>query len=115
MYDQHLFTQSKTSRDHNAMTLAARLCAAAAEALQPHLADKNGYAGSQHQPATSVEGQRGASPCEYLDPELFVDYSGDSDDVSDSKPPASLPGSTRGGPSSSYRKTTGSGTFGKLT
>ena len=61
-------------------------------------------AGSQHQPATSVVGSRGASTREDVDPELVVDYSGGSDDISDSKPPASLPGSPGGDTSSSYRR-----------
>ena len=68
-------------------------------------------AGSQHQPATSVAGSCGASPREDVDPEFVVDYSGESDELSDSKPPASLPGSTRGDTSFSYRKTRGSGMF----
>ena len=72
-------------------------------------------AGSQHQPATSVAGSRGASPREDVDPELVADYSGESDELSDLKQPASLPGSPRGDTSSSYRKTKGSGTLGKLT
>ena len=75
-----------------AETSAARLCAAAAEASQPHPADTLVSAGNQHQPATSVAGLRGASPREDVDPELVVDYSGKSDDTSNSKPPASLPG-----------------------
>ena len=98
-----------------AETSAARLCAAAAEASQPHPADTSVSAGSQHQPATSVAGSRGASPREDVDPELAVDYSGESDELSDSKPPAPLPGSPRGDTSSSYRKTRGSGAFGKRT
>ena len=72
-----------------AETSAARLCAAAA--------------GSHHQPATSVAGSRGASPREGLDPELAVDYSVESDELSDSKPPAPLPGSLLGDTSSSVR------------
>ena len=80
---------------------AARLCAAATEASQPQPADTNVSAGSQHQPATSVAGSRGASPREDVDPELVVDYSGESDDASDSKPSSSLPGSPRGAASSS--------------
>ena len=79
-----------------AETSAARLCAAAAEASQPHPADTDVSAGSQHQPATSVAGSRGASPREDVDPELVVDYSGESDDVSDSKPPAPLRGAHAG-------------------
>ena len=77
-----------------AETSAARLCAAAAEASQPHPhpADTDVSAGSQHQPATSVAGSRGASPREDVDPELFADYSGESDDASDSNPFAPLPG-----------------------
>ena len=90
---------------------AARLCAAAAEASQPHLADTLVSAESQHQTATSVAGLRGALPREDVDPELVVDYSGESDDISDSRQPALLPGSTRGDTSSSYRKTRGSGMF----
>ena len=39
---------------------AARLCVAAAEASQPHPEDTYKSAGSQHQPATSVAGSRGA-------------------------------------------------------
>ena len=54
-------------------------------------------------------------PREDVDPELVVDYSGESDDISESKPSASLPGSPRGDISSLYRKTGGSGTLGKLT
>ena len=57
---------------------AARLCAAAAEALQPQPADTDVSAGNQHQTVTSVAGSRGASPREDVDPELFVDYSGES-------------------------------------
>ena len=95
-----------------AETSAARLCAAAAEASQPHPADTDVSAGSQHQPATSVAGSRGEAPREDVDPELAVDYSGESDELSDSKPPAPLPGSPRGDTSSSY-KTRGSGAFGK--
>ena len=53
-------------------------------------------AGSQHQPATSVAGSCGASSREDVDSELVVDYSSESDEISDSKPPASLPGSPRG-------------------
>ena len=98
-----------------AETLATRLCAAAAEASQPHPADTPVSAGSQHQPATSVAGSHGAPPRKDVDPELVVDYSGESDDVSDLKPPASLPGSLRGDTSSSYSKTRGSGTLGKST
>ena len=74
------------------------MCAAAAEFSQPHPADTNVSAGSQHRPATSVAGSRGASPREDVDPELVVDYSGESDDISDSKPPASLPSSPWGIP-----------------
>ena len=90
---------------------AARLCAAAAEALQSHSADTNVSAGSQHQLATSVA----ASPREGVDPELVHDYSGESDDISDSKPPASIPGSPRGDTLSSYRKTRDSDTIVKAT
>ena len=53
-----------------AETSAARLCAAAAEALQPHPADTNISAGNQHQTAKSFAGSRGASPREDVDPEL---------------------------------------------
>ena len=88
----------------------ARLCAVAAEASQTHPAYTLVSAGCQHQPATSVAGSRGASPREDVDPELVVDYSGESDDISYSKPPASLPGSPRDDNSSSYRKMRGSGT-----
>ena len=70
---------------------AARSCAVAAEASHLHPADTNVSDGSQHQPATSVAGSRGALPCEDVDPELVVDYSGESDDASDSKPCA-IPG-----------------------
>ena len=35
-------------------------------------------AGSQHHPATSVAGSRGDLPREDVDPELVVDYSGES-------------------------------------
>ena len=45
-------------------TSAARLCAAAAEASQPHPVDTDVSAGSQYHPATSVAGSRGASPRE---------------------------------------------------
>ncbi|CAI5703146.1 unnamed protein product [Peronospora effusa] len=80
---------------------AARLCAAATEASQPQPADTNVSAGCQHQPATPVAGSRSASPREDVDPELVVDYSGESDDATDSKPPVSIPGSPRGDTSSS--------------
>ena len=76
----------------SAETLAAHKRTAAAEASQPHRPNTLVYTGSQHQPTTSVAGSRGASPREDVDPELFADYSGESDDASDSKPPASLPG-----------------------
>ena len=72
-------------------------------------------AGTQHQPATSVANSRGASPRVDADPELVVDYSGESDDTSHSKPPKSLPGSPRGVTSSSFRTKRGSGTFVKAT
>ena len=98
-----------------AETSAARLCAAAAGASQPHPADTSVSAGSQHRPATSFAGSRGETPREDVDPELVVDYSGESYEISDSKPPASLPGSPRGDTSSSYCKTRGSGAFGKRT
>ena len=91
------------------------MCAAAAEASHPHPADTSVSAGSQHQPATSVAGSRGASPRENVDPELVVDYSGKSDDICDSKPPAILPGLLRGDTSTSYSKTRGSGTLVSLT
>ena len=55
---------------------AARLCAAAAEASQPHLADTYVFIGIQHKPAKSVANSRDASPREDVDPELVVDYSG---------------------------------------
>ena len=57
---------------------------------------------------------RGPSQGEDVDPELAVDSFGKSDELSDSKPPASLPGSPRGDTSSSY-KTRGSGALGKRT
>ena len=91
------------------------MCAAAAEASQPHPADTDVSAGSQHQPATSFTGPHGALPREDVDPELVVDYFGESDVVSDSKPPASLPGSLQGDTSSSCGKTRGRGTLSKLT
>ena len=72
-------------------------------------------AGIQHQPATSVAGSRGASPRDDVDPELVVGYSGESDDISDSKPPASLLGSPRGDTLSSFGKTRSCGTLSKLT
>ena len=94
-YSNKCFAMTKSLRvaAKAAETSAARVCAAAAEASQPHPADTDVSAGSQHQPATSVAGSRGASPREDVDPELAVDYSGESDELSDSKPPASLPGS----------------------
>ncbi|CAI5704118.1 unnamed protein product [Peronospora effusa] len=79
-----------------AKSSAARLCAATTEASQPQPADTNVSDGSQHQPATPVAGSRSVSPREDVDPELVVDYFGESDDASDLKPPVSLPGSTRG-------------------
>ena len=91
------------------------MCAVAVEASQPHPADTDMSAGSQHQPAKSVIGHRGVSPREDVDPELVADNSGESDDVSDSNPSTSLPGSPRNDTSSSYRKTRGSGTLDKLT
>ena len=57
----------------------------------------------------------GASPREDVDPEVVVDYSGESDVVSDSKPPASPPGLPLGDTSSSFRKTRSCGTLSKLT
>ncbi|CAI5708093.1 unnamed protein product [Peronospora effusa] len=84
-----------------AKSSAARLCAAATEASQPQPADTNVPAGSQHQPATPVAGSRSASPRKDVDPELVVDYSGESDDASGSKSPIPLPGSPRGDTSSS--------------
>ena len=98
-----------------AETSTARLCAAANKASQPHPADTLVSAGSQHQPATSVAGSCDASPREDVDPELVVDYPGSLNDISNSKPPASLPSSPRGDTSSSYRKTRGRGTFVKAT
>ena len=71
-------------------TSAARLFAVAAEASRPHPADTLVSAGSQHQTASSVAGSRGASPREDVDPELVADYFGESDDISDSKPPVPL-------------------------
>ena len=59
-------------------TSAAHKRAAAAEASQPHLADTSVSAGSQHHPAASVAGSRGDLPREDVDPELVVDYSGES-------------------------------------
>ena len=94
-------TRSLRVASKAADTLASRLCAAAAEASQPHPADTSVSAGGQHQPATSVAGSRDASPSEDVDPELVVDYSGESDEISDSKPPAPLPSSPRGDTSSS--------------
>ena len=64
-----------------AETSAARLCAAAAVASQPYPADTSVSADSQHQPATSPAGSRGALPREDVDPELVLE----SDDISDSK------------------------------
>ena len=93
-YSNKCFAMTKSLRvaAKAAETSAARLCAAAAEASQPQPADTSLSAGNQHQPATSVAGSRGALPRKDVDPELVVDYSGESDEISDSKPPASLPG-----------------------
>ena len=52
---------------------AAHRCAAAAEASKPHSADTLVFDGSQHQPATSVEGSCGAIPRKDVDPELVLD------------------------------------------
>ncbi|CAI5703339.1 unnamed protein product [Peronospora effusa] len=84
-----------------AKSSAARLCAAATEASQPQPADTLVSAGSQHQPATPVAGPRSSSPREDVDPELVVEYSGESDDASGSKSPIPLPGSPRRDTSSS--------------
>ena len=72
------------------MTKSLHVAAKSAETLAAH--KRAATAGSQHQPATYVAGSRGASPREDVDPELFADYSGESDDASDSNPFAPLPG-----------------------
>ncbi|CAI5709831.1 unnamed protein product [Peronospora effusa] len=100
-FNNYAMTKSMRVAAKAAKSSAARLCAAATEASQPQPADTNVSAGCQHQPATPVAGSRSASPREDVDPELVVDYSGESDDASGSKSPIPLPGSPRGDTSSS--------------
>ena len=108
-------TKSMRTAAKAAVSSATRLCAAAAEASQSHPPDTNVSAESQHQPATSVAGSRGEAPREDVDPELVVDCSGESDDASDLKPPASLPDSPRGDTSSSVRTKRDRGTLSEST
>ena len=113
--NRNAMTKSLRVAAKAAETSAARLCAVTSKASQPRPTDTNVSAGSQHQPATSVACSCGASPREDVDLEIVVDYSGESDDISDSNPPASLPGSPRGDTSPSFRSKRGSGTFVKAT
>ena len=60
----------------------ARLRVAAVEASQPQPADDQSSAVNQHKAATSVADSRGYMPCEDVDTEIAVDYSGESNDAS---------------------------------